>query len=231
MALLEKEKKDDATADHDIPDRLCPISPPHTTPYLASYLRVPTNNFTPKELSQSLQNNPPIFFIGPVMIPSMLKYILPAYPTLDMAQDITLATLHGQTLYYICPPSKTAAAPETQYLMALQSSSSSAATTTSSSSSSRSPIPPTPTRLTTATALVIFNPTDFQHARARHFATPPFNRIMPARVTIRLSNGERSAVDAWDVAPLAPLLASALYKRVDRVFEAWDRDGDRLGTG
>lgn len=57
---------------------------------------------------------------------------------------------------------------------------------------------------------------------------------VPVRVTIRLSNGERAAVDAWDVAPLAPLLASALYKRIDRVFEASDRDGDgcwELGDG
>ncbi|PGH30629.1 hypothetical protein GX50_06623 [[Emmonsia] crescens] len=252
MEPSEKENDYDTT-DHNIP-----ISSPYTTPppnsttapYPYSYLCAVTNKFTPKKFSRSLRNGPPMFLIGPAMIPSVLKYILSAQPSLDIAQDMTPATLHAHTLYCVRPLPKTAAL-DTTYLVPLQSSS-----TTSSP-------------LTTVTGLVIFNLTAAQRKWLRHFEVAPFKQLVPVRVTIYLSNGECEIIDAgafveiikttetptattttttslftspsasasgsinWllasdmqqyrcDAWDITPFLASTLYKRITGGFEVWD---------
>ncbi|KLJ13256.1 hypothetical protein EMPG_11798 [Blastomyces silverae] len=259
MAPPDEEK--DYTIDQVIAHLPRPVSHPHTTPYPPSYLRAIANKFTPKKLSRSLQNGPPIFLIGPAMIPNVLKYIISARPTLDVAQDMTAATLHAHTLYCVRPLSNTAAAAvlDTPYIVPLQHS-----------CAGTLPRPPT-----TVTGLAVFNLTDLQRAYLRQFESAPFKRLMPVCITICLSTGKCVTIDAgafvevirttgetgtyapattaataaapfnwlltramqqyrreaWDV---APFLASALYKQVSRAFEVWDAEngaGVRAGVG
>ncbi|OJD20456.1 hypothetical protein ACJ73_08210 [Blastomyces percursus] len=181
---MAPDEENDYTVEEVIAHLPRPISPPHTTPYPSSYFRAIANKFTPKSLSRCLQNGPPIFVTGPAMIPNVLKYIISAHPTLDVAQDMTAATLHAHTLYCVRPLSNTttaAAAPDMPYILPLHRC-----------------CPGTPTLprpLSTVTGLAVFNLTDLQRASLRQFESAPFKRLMPC-ISICLSTGKCVTIDA-----------------------------------
>ncbi|PGG98782.1 hypothetical protein GX51_06642 [Blastomyces parvus] len=238
--MAPPDEENDYSIDDVIAHLPRPIPRPQRISYPPSYLRAVANKFSPKKLSRSLQNGPPIFLIGPAMIPNALKYIISAHPTLDIAQDMTAATLHAHTLYCVRPRSNTAlAVPDTPCIVPLHRS------------CARTPARP----LTTVTGLVIFNLTDLQRAYLRQFESAPFKRLMPVCITICLSTGKCVTIDAgafvevirttateergglmqqyrceaWDV---APFLASVLYKQVSRASEVWDAEsGVEVGAG
>ncbi|EGE80933.1 hypothetical protein BDDG_03874 [Blastomyces dermatitidis ATCC 18188] len=184
--MASPDEENDYTIEEVIAHLPRPISHPDTTPCPPSYLRAIANRFTPKKLSRSLQNGPPIFLIGPAMIPNVLKHIISAHPALDVAQDMAAATLHAHTLYCVRPLSNStaAAAPDMPYIVPVQRCCAGTLT-------------PTPTgTLTTVTGLAVFNLTDLQRAYLRQFESAPFKRLVPVCITICLSTGKCVTIDA-----------------------------------